>query len=94
MLPPYEYQWPVDIDGHQHYIDFAYPDVRLAIEVDGYAKRDSRQALEHDDARQNRLLRAGWRVLRFTWHNVVHEPAAVAAEILATLSDLSYRFGR
>ena len=35
-LPPYNYQHQVRIGGKRYFIDFAYPEVMLAIEVDGY----------------------------------------------------------
>jgi very-short-patch-repair endonuclease len=44
--------------------DFAYPDIKLAIEVDGGHHMDPAQ-WEADLARQNRLILAGWRFLRF-----------------------------
>ena len=90
-LPPYRYQHKVRI-GHRNYrIDFAYPEVMLAIEVDGYRDRASFAALAYDDARGNELSLAGWTVLRYTWDRVVNAPAAVATEILLKLGQLGYR---
>jgi len=43
--------------------DLYYPDQRLGIEYDGGTHRDS---LAEDDRRQNRLVDAGYRLLRFT----------------------------
>ena len=40
-LPPYSYQHEVRINNRKYFIDFAYPEVMLAIEVDGYEKRAS-----------------------------------------------------
>ena len=90
-LPPYRYQHEVKIGRRKFRIDFAYPEVMLAIEVDGYAKRDSYEALDYDDARGNQLSLAGWTVLRFTWRRVNREPASVAREILMKLGQLGYR---
>jgi len=81
LLPPYAYQHPVRVAGRTYYIDFAYPDLRLAIEVDGYDKRRSRRSLDDDARRANHLTLAGWTILRFTWARVVHDAAAVAAEV-------------
>ena len=58
-------------------VDFAYPDRRLAIEVDGWSTHGSPRALQADLERQNRLVAAGWTVLRFTWHDVVRRPTFV-----------------
>jgi very-short-patch-repair endonuclease len=57
-------------------VDLYYPDQRLAIEYDGSTHRDS---LVADNRRQNRLLAAGYRLLRFTAADVQSSPAAVAA---------------
>ncbi len=59
-------------------VDFAYPDARLALEVDGYAYHSGRKRWEADLARQNRLIAAGWRVLRFSSQDV-DDPASLPA---------------
>jgi very-short-patch-repair endonuclease len=92
-LPAYEYQWEVCIRRKRVRIDFAYPSVKLAIEVDGYDKRRSREALDNDARRTNLLLLDGWTVPRFTWTQVVMNPDGVASEVLALLRAAGYRFG-
>lgn len=62
-------------------IDAAYPDLLLAIEVDGFAAHASPDAFQRDRTRQNRLVALGWTVLRFTWADVVRDPASVARTI-------------
>ena len=70
-------------------VDAAYPDARLAVEVDGYAAHASPDAFQRDRTRQNRLVALGWTVLRFTWDDVVRRPAHVAWEIRAALDRAS-----
>lgn len=70
-------------------VDAAYPDLQLAIEVDGYAHHSGPDQLQRDRTRQNRLVNLGWTVLRFTWHDVVHDGATVAATIRGALDRLS-----
>jgi predicted transcriptional regulator of viral defense system len=67
-------------------IDFAWPDARLAVEIDGFAHHSSRTSFQRDRARQNHLVAAGWRVLRFTWEDVVRRPSHIAALIAAELA--------
>jgi hypothetical protein len=69
-------------------VDFAYPQRRLAIEVDGYAVHGTPRAMAKDFVRQNGLVSYRWHVLRFTWRQVVRTPGAVAATIAAALSAL------
>lgn len=63
--------------------DFCFAVQRLVIEVDGAAwHRDAAR----DRARDNALAAAGWRVLRFTWAEVVHGPDAALALVRAALT--------
>lgn len=81
-LPPLELQHEVWHAGRFiARIDAAYPDRKIAIEVDGYEGHASPEAFQRDRTRQNRLVNLGWTVLRFTWHDVVHRPTLVASAI-------------
>jgi hypothetical protein len=71
-LPPAvpEYRVWTDAGAFVARVDFAYPQLRLAIEVDGLSAHSSVDAFRHDRARQNALVSVGWTVLRFTWTEV------------------------
>lgn len=79
-------QHRVQVDGHVYRLDLAYPGRMLAIECDGFTHHGTRPAFESDRARQNRLVTAGWTVLRFTWQQIVREPEVVLATIRRALS--------
>lgn len=49
----------------------------LVIEADSWTFHASRKAHRRDCARYNLLTLRGWRVLRFTWEQVMHEQAYV-----------------
>ena len=49
-------------------IDLAFPEKKLAIEVDGWAWHVDAERFRNDRRKQNALVRAGWDQLRFTWH--------------------------
>lgn len=68
------------------YPDVLFPDARLILEFDGYEIHGTRQAFESDRIRQNRLVLAGYTVLRVTWRRLQDEPDAVLAEIRAALA--------
>lgn len=55
-------------------VDFCWPAQRLVVEADGFAFHSDRAAYRRDRERLNDLERCGWRVLRFTWEDVVHRP--------------------
>ena len=60
---PHEFQYPT----RSGYIaDFAFPDHRLIVEVDGEAWHSSSEARKRDRFRDYRLRKGGWTVLRFT----------------------------
>lgn len=68
-------------DGHLlAEIDLAYPDLRIAIELDGSVHRE-RAVFERDRPRQNRIVLEGWIVLRFTWADVTERPDEVIAAV-------------
>ncbi|MGH9041237.1 MAG: type IV toxin-antitoxin system AbiEi family antitoxin domain-containing protein [Acidimicrobiia bacterium] len=90
-LPPAQFQYRIhDPDGRfLAQVDFALPEFHLVIEVDGWEVHGTPGAMSRDFVRQNGLVPYGWRVLRFTWHQVVRQPEYVAATIGQTLSALA-----
>lgn len=66
--------------------DLAFPRLKLAIEVDGRAWHTSAERFQLDRTRQNRLVNAGWLVLRFTWDDLANRPRYVIATLRATLA--------
>lgn len=63
--------------------DLYYEPHHLGIEYDGGTHRDS---LAEDNRRQNRLLGAGIRLLRFTAGDVLNNPESVVAQVRAQLA--------
>jgi very-short-patch-repair endonuclease len=68
-------------------VDFAWPEAKLAVEVDGYRWHSGRQQWQSDLERQNALAEVGWLVLRFSWYDVVSRPDYVIRTILETYRD-------
>lgn len=72
-------------DEHGHFVgrpDLYYPDARLAIEYDGATHRDS---LVADNRRQNRMVDAGYRLLRFTAADVLSSSDSVVTLVRRAL---------
>jgi very-short-patch-repair endonuclease len=76
-LPPPRQQYRVRIAGRTCKIDLAYPDLLIAIELDGWDSHRTRSAFDSDRERANALVLAGWVVLRFTSRSSDSEIAAV-----------------
>jgi very-short-patch-repair endonuclease len=66
-------------------IDVAFPAAKLAIEIDGWAWHTDVDRFRADRRKGNALVGAGWQLLRFTWHDLVHRREYVVAEIRAAL---------
>jgi hypothetical protein len=80
-LPAPLAQFAVLSAGRWRRIDFAYPDLKIAIEVDGFGPHSGRKAFEDDRARANELEIMGWLILRFTWNQVTKKESWVAAKV-------------
>jgi Uncharacterized protein conserved in bacteria len=72
-------------------VDVAFPAIKLAVELDGRAWHVDRDRFQHDRTRQNRLVAAGWTVLRFTWEDITYRIDAVLADICAAVARLTSR---
>lgn len=59
-------------------VDLLYPTHRLIIEFDGQNHRDR---LVDDNRRQNRLIDAGYHLLRFTWQDLRDHPNSVPEQV-------------
>jgi very-short-patch-repair endonuclease len=85
-LPQPQYQFWVEVEGKRFRIDAAWPDVGLAVEVDGWESRNTRLAFQNDTDRQNAITLEGWMFIRFTWTDVVRRPGYVARRISQALA--------
>lgn len=67
------------------YGDLVFAAARVVVELDGWAFHSDPESFQRDRTRQNRLVAAGWTVLRFTWTDLHDRPDAVIATIRAAL---------
>ena len=68
-------------------VDFAYPSARLVIELDSDRHHSSKLDRDADNLRDARLTRAGWRIVRIRWDDVVGGPDQVVTRIRSLLAD-------
>jgi len=76
----------VPLTDEEFKVDFMWRRERLIVETDGHGVHGTRRAFERDRERDQRLMLAGWRVLRFTWRQVTREPDRVADTLRALLA--------
>jgi putative AbiEi antitoxin of type IV toxin-antitoxin system/uncharacterized protein DUF559 len=68
-------------DGEAPEVDFLWRRQRLIVETDSWTFHRTRRAFERDRERDQRLMLAGYRVVRLTWRQILDEPARIEAMI-------------
>jgi very-short-patch-repair endonuclease len=76
---------PVTIDGRRFRIDLAFKQLKIAVEVEGWAFHRDVARRDADLAKLNGLTAAGWRVLVFNWAQV-NDPEYVLSKLLPVLA--------
>lgn len=66
-------QYPVLAGRYR--LDFALPDQKIGIELDGYEFHSSKKAFTKDRERQRAIEAAGWRIIRFSGSEINADPA-------------------
>ena len=59
-------QYEVRTSTNLYRLDFAIPERKIAVEVDGFAFHKDRATFDHDRKRNSELAILGWTVLHFT----------------------------
>ncbi|GAC1374738.1 MAG: hypothetical protein NVSMB32_17800 [Actinomycetota bacterium] len=77
-VPQYRVTMP---DGCDRYLDFAYPEIKLAIEADSFLWHASLEAWQRERVRNNEAVALGWSILPITYDLVMHHPAEVARQV-------------
>lgn len=75
-------KWLAPTNGR---VDLAYPDKRLVIEGDSRRWHLLEGAFQIDRERDRKAQLAGWRVLRFSWREIVDTPDIVETDIRRAL---------
>ena len=70
-----------------HYVDCRWPGRRLTVELDSYRYHRSRRSWEQDRQRERDARARGDRFRRYTWRDVVEDPAPTLEELRALLAD-------
>lgn len=77
--------------GRAAVVDVAFPGVRLAIEVDGWAFHSDVERFVDDRSRKRALVADGWTVIEVTWDALTRDPAGVVADVRRILDRLATR---
>ena len=66
-------------------LDFAFPETKVAVELDGWTYHRTRSSFRSDRNRDVHLNGLGWVVLRFTYTDVERRPSGVVDQLRRTL---------
>ena len=77
-------QKPVATSGLTYHPDLVDERRRIVVEAESWGWHADQQTHSRDCVRFTLLTAAGWRVLRFTWEQVMHSPAFVR-RVLASI---------
>ena len=87
-LPEPVRQFRVDVTRSRWYrIDFAWPELLVAVEAEGFEWHGSRAQWKADRLRVAALERLGWRVLIVTWDDVTRRRAETLDRIAMALAE-------
>lgn len=82
-------QYEVVVEGSLYRLDFAVPELMLAIEFDGAIKYSrfgpADEVLSRERRREVALQNAGWRVIRVNWSGIYTKPSQVQRTIAAVV---------
>lgn len=69
-------QFEVRANGHLYRLDFAWPELRVALEFDGLVKyvgsTPTAEVIRRERERENALIDGGWVIVRITWNDLAH----------------------
>jgi hypothetical protein len=76
----------IALGPHRYQVDCLWPQQRVIVELDGYETHGPWSAFQSDRDRDRRLLAAGYRGPRVTWHHLDEIPEEIAADLRALLA--------
>jgi very-short-patch-repair endonuclease len=95
MKPFYDY-FKMEVQYNQEHpyrIDVAFPDLQIAVELDGHEFHASKEARKRDASRDRDLMRRGWSVVRFTGSEIFNNVHECAHELVEILDDATEQKG-
>jgi very-short-patch-repair endonuclease len=80
-------EYPGSVPGRRFKLDIAFPDQKVAIEIDGWAHHGKHKAAHAKDRdRQNLLVLSGWRILRYSIGQIANDMDLCLSQIETLLA--------
>lgn len=91
-MPVRQYKFALEELGRKWSMDFAWPDRKLAVELDGGGWTGGRHSrgdgMREDRERDREATKLGWRILRYVGADLKEKPVQVVEEVAWLLSVL------
>lgn len=71
----------------KYFLDFAFVDFKIDVEIDGEQHYRNREAIEHDKKRDKFLINNGWKVYRINWKTFYNNTKEEIEKFLNFLED-------
>lgn len=67
---------------HKYFLDFAFLELKIDIEIDGQQHFRNNESIEHDKERDNFLLDKNWKIYRMAWLEMKNKPNEIIKDFL------------
>lgn len=84
-LPRPRRQFAIVAGGRCYFLDVAYSDIKLGVELDGAAHHGGKAEREKDVRRDAALASVGWQIIRVTHARLTSDPDGVRRELAAII---------
>jgi very-short-patch-repair endonuclease len=85
-MPDPRVNYRVQVERKRRYLDLAWPDVKVAVEFDGFVPHSMRRVFDDDRVRPNALVAARWTVFRVTKTMLDTDPVGTFRPIAAVMT--------
>lgn len=86
VIPALSVQYPIG----PYRVDFAIPDKKIVIELDGHEYHKTKEQRTNDAKRERDLQLLGWNVIRFTGSEIYQDVAKCVAQVVEFIDRRGY----
>ena len=78
----------------KYFLDFAFIEIKLCVEVDGKQHYITPEAIEHDRIRDEFLISQGWKIYRINWITLCNNAVEEIDELINFIDNINYSTNR
>ena len=89
-----EYQLIEQLKVNKYFLDFAFIDIKVDLEIDGSQHFRSEENIVHDKNRDNYLISLGWKIYRIKWIDYCNQPIKEIQEFINWIKNVKSESSR